>query len=123
MTAAPLGTVSFVDVSTPHTAYVITLPKKSSFGWGGSVVFTPEESGEYAFMLSRHRGLRIFRGTTEITQECRYRIPAQVCGSLKTALLADLEGGVDYRLEFQSLLKRNATFTFLAEEAGHHHEE
>ena len=122
VTAAPLGTVSFVDVSTPHTAYNVTLPATGALGYGGSVVFMPEESGEYAFFLSRYRGLRIFNGNTEVARECRYAVPGDVCGALRTAIVADLEAGVEYRLEFKAIAQRNSQFTLLIEEAGHHDE-
>lgn len=124
VTASPLGTVSFVDVSTPHVAYVVTLPAKTSgIGWGGSVMFMPEESGEYAFMVSRKRGLRIFNGDVEVTRECRYNVPEEVCTSLRTSILADLEAGVDYRLEFEATAERNSQFKLVIEEAGHGHAE
>jgi len=124
VTASPLGTVSFVDVSVPHIAYAITLPAKTSeIGWGGSVMFMPEESGEYAFMVSRKRGLRIFNGDVEVARECRYNIPEEVCTSLRTAILADLEAGVDYRLEFEAIAEVNSQFTLVIEEAGHAHAE
>jgi hypothetical protein len=124
LTAAALGTVPFVDVSLPHTGYVITLPANtSSCGWGGSVNFIPEESGEFAFLLSRYPGLRIFNGTTEVSRECRFQVPSDVCGTLRTAIIADLEAGVEYRLEFQTLKQSNAQFTLVVEEAAHHHEE
>jgi hypothetical protein len=124
VTASPLGTVSFVDVSAPHIAYVVTLPAKTSgIGWGGSVMFMPEESGEYAFLVSRKRGLRIFNGDVEVTRECRYNVPEEVCTSLRTAILADLEAGVDYRLEFEATAQVNSTFTLVIEEAGHEHAE
>lgn len=122
VTAASLGTVPFVDVSAPHTAYNITLPATGTFGYGGSVMFTPEESGEYAFLLSRQRGLRIFDGATEVARECRYAVPDDVCGALRTAIVADLEAGVDYRLEFKALVRRNSQFTLVVEEAAHHDE-
>jgi hypothetical protein len=122
VTAAPLGTAPFVDVSVPHIAYNITLPAYG-YGYGGAVNFIPEESGEYAFLLSRHRGLRIFNGTTEVTRECRLHVPEEACGSLRTAVVADLEAGVEYRLEFKALLQRNSQFTLVIEEATHGHAE
>lgn len=122
VTAAALGTTPFVDVSTPHTAYNITLPARS-FGYGGAVNFIPEESGEYAFLLSRHRGLRIFNGNTEVARECRLQVPEETCGSLRTTLVADLDAHVEYRLEFKAIFPQNSQFTLLVEEAGHHHEE
>lgn len=122
VTAAPLGTVSFVDVSAPHTGYNITLPADPTHGYGGSVMFMSEESGEYAFLLSRQRGLRIFNGATEVARECRYNVPEEVCGALRTAIVADLEAGVDYRLEFKAVAPRNSQFTLVIEEAGHHDE-
>jgi hypothetical protein len=121
VTAAALGTIPFVDVSLPHIAYVITLPARtSSWGWGGAVNFLPEESGEFAFLTSRYPGLRIFNGTTEVGLECRYQVPSEVCGSLRTALIADLEAGVEYRLEFWTYTQSNAQFTLVVEEAAHH---
>jgi hypothetical protein len=123
VTASPLGTVSFVDVSLPHTAYIVTLPARTDgIGWGGAVMFTPEETGEYAFLLSRKRGLRIYQGDVEVARECRYNVPEEVCTSLRTAILADLEAGVDYRLEFEAIAERNSQFTLVIEEAGHHEE-
>ncbi|PTL80708.1 hypothetical protein DAT35_28975 [Vitiosangium sp. GDMCC 1.1324] len=124
VTAAALGTIPFVDVSVPHTAYVVTLPAASCGGYGGSVIFTPEESTEYAFLTSRSRGLRIFDGNTEVTRECRYEVPQDVCGSLRAATIADLEAGKDYRLEFKAIRQTNAQFTLVIEETAHHdHEE
>jgi hypothetical protein len=123
VTAAALGTYPFVDVSVPHTAYVITLPADPSGGWGGAVNFMPEESGEYAFLVSRRRGLRIFNGTTEVARECRYDVPEEVCGSLRTAIVADLEAGVEYRLEFKAIAECNSQFTLVVEEAAHDHAE
>jgi hypothetical protein len=120
--AAPLGTYPFVDVSVPHIAYNITLPAHG-YGYGGAVNFIPEESGEYAFLLSRQRGLRIFNGTTEVARECRVQVPEEACGSLRTAVVADLEAGVEYRLEFKAFAQRNSQFTLVIEEAAHSHEE
>ncbi|HZI05652.1 MAG TPA: hypothetical protein VEZ71_16600 [Archangium sp.] len=122
--AAALGTYPFVDVSLPHIAYNITLPANASAGgWGGAVNFMPEESGEYAFLLSRQRGLRIFNGTTEVARECRVQVPEESCGSLRTAVVAELEAGVEYRLEFKARAQRDAQFTLVIEEAGHEHVE
>jgi hypothetical protein len=121
VTAAALGTVPFVDVNLAHTAYNVTLPGCAG-NYGGSVIFTPEESTEYAFLLSRYRGLRIFDGDTEVTRECRSSIPADVCGELKSVTLAPLEAGKDYRLEFRATRTTNSSFTLLIEEAEHEHE-
>ncbi|AKQ70810.1 putative lipoprotein [Myxococcus hansupus] len=123
VTAAALGAPVLVDVSQAHTAYQVTLPKRSQFNYAGRVSFLPDESGEFAFMLSRHRGLRIFEAATgiEVAQECRYNIATNVCSSLKTALIADLEADTEYHLEFRSVLPSNAAFTLIIEEAGHHH--
>ncbi len=122
--AAPLGTYPFVDVSVPHIAYNITLPALASgYGYGGAVNFIPEESGEYAFLLSRQRGLRIFNGTTEVARECGVYVPEEACGSLRTATVAALEAGVEYRLEFKALAQRNSQFTLVVEEAAHDHAE
>ncbi|GHG80313.1 hypothetical protein GCM10012319_33170 [Comamonas sp. KCTC 72670] len=123
VTAAALGAPVLVDVSQAHTAYQVTLPKRSQFNYAGRVSFLPDESGEFAFMLSRHRGLRIFEAATgiEVARECRYNIPTNVCSGLKTALIADLEADTEYHLEFRSLLPSNAAFTLIIEEAGHHH--
>lgn len=124
VSAAPLGTYPFVDVSVPHIAYNITLPADASAGgWGGAVNFLPEETGEYAFLLSRKRGLRIFDGTTEVARECRTEVPEEVCGSLRTAVVAALEAGVEYRLEFKAIKEKNAQFTLVIEEAAHDHVE
>ncbi|MFY0569723.1 hypothetical protein ACN28E_38660 [Archangium lansingense] len=122
VTAAALGSTPFVDVSAPHTAYNITLPARG-YGYGGAVNFIPEESGEYAFFLSRHRGLRIFNGNTEVARECRLQVPEETCGSLRTAVVADLEANVEYRLEFKAIFPQNSQFTLVVEEAAHHHEE
>ncbi|NTX34603.1 hypothetical protein HUA78_09150 [Myxococcus sp. CA033] len=126
VTAAALGAPVLVDVSTPHTAYNITLPSSAtSWGWAGRVSFLPDESGEFAFLLSRHRGLRIYDAATglEVARECRYQVPTEVCGALKTAIVADLEADTEYHLEFRSILSRNAAFSLVIEEAAHHHEE
>jgi hypothetical protein len=120
--AAPLGTIPFVDVSVPHIAYNITLPA-NGYGYGGAVNFIPEETGEYAFLLSRYRGLRIFNGTTEVARECGVYVPEEACGSLRTATVAELEAGVEYRLEFKALFPQNAQFTLVIEEAAHDHAE
>lgn len=125
VTAAALGAPVLVDVSAPHTAYVITLPAAPSFGWAGRVAFIPEESGELAFLVSRYRGLRIYDAATgaEVARECRYSVPADVCGSLKKGIVADLEAGVEYHLEFKALAERNSRFTLVVEEAAHDHTE
>ncbi|MFY1827455.1 hypothetical protein ACN47A_16155 [Myxococcus fulvus] len=126
VTAAALGAPVLVDVSAPHTTFNISLPRSTnSWGWAGRVSFLPDESGEFAFLLSRHRGLRIYEAATgtEVARECRYEIPAEVCGALKTTILADLEADTEYYLEFRSVLRRNASFSLIVEEAGHHHEE
>ncbi|MCE9670884.1 hypothetical protein LY474_24045 [Myxococcus stipitatus] len=126
VTAAALGAPVLVDVSTPHTAYNITLPANpSTWGWAGRVSFLPDESGEFAFLLSRFRGLRIYDAATgaEVARECRYQVPVDVCDVLKTAVVADLEADTEYHLEFRSLLPRNASFSLVIEEAAHHHEE
>ncbi|AGC48704.1 hypothetical protein MYSTI_07432 [Myxococcus stipitatus DSM 14675] len=123
VTAAALGAPVLVDVSTPHTTYKLTLPTSTqSWGWAGRVSFLPDASGEFAFMLSRVRGLRIYDAATgvEVARECRYQVPADVCGALKTAIVADLQADTEYHLEFQALLSRNASFSLLIEEAAHH---
>ncbi|WNG21401.1 hypothetical protein [Cystobacter fuscus] len=121
VTAAALGTVPFVDVNLPHTAYNVTLPGSCN-QYGGSVIFTAEESTEYAFLLSRYQGLRIFDGTTEVGLECRSYISASACGALKSIAIAPLEAGKDYRLEFRASRASDAQFTLLVEEAAHEHE-
>lgn len=123
--AAALGAPVFVDVSAPHTAYVITLPSHPVHGWAGRVAYIPEESGEFAFLVSRYRGLRIYDAATgaEVARECRYSVPTDVCGSLKKGIVADLEAGVEYHLEFKAIAERNSQFTLVVEEAGHDHTE
>jgi hypothetical protein len=125
VTAAALGAPVFVDVSAPHIAYVITLPSHPVHGWAGRVAYIPEESGEFAFLVSRSRGLRIYDAATgvEVARECRYNVPGDVCASLKTGIVADLEAGVEYHLEFKALAERSSTFTLLVEEAAHDHSE
>jgi hypothetical protein len=125
VTAAALGAPVFVDVSAPHTAYNITLPAHSFHGWAGRVAYIPEESGEFAFLVSRYRGLRIYDAATgvEVARECRYSVPSNVCGSLKKGIVADLEAGVEYHLEFRALAERNSQFTLVVEEAAHDHTE
>jgi hypothetical protein len=126
VTAAALGAPVFVDVSIPHTAYTITLPANpNGQGWAGRVAYIPEESGELLFLVSRYRGLRIYEAATgiEVARECRYNVAGTVCGSLKTGILADVEAGVEYHLEFRAIAERNSQFTLVIEEAGHHHGE
>ncbi|XXF78765.1 hypothetical protein P2318_03120 [Myxococcaceae bacterium GXIMD 01537] len=121
--ASPLGTFPLVNVDAPHTAFDITLPRLANGTWGGAVNFRAPETGEFAFLLSRHRGLRIFDGATEVTRECRADIDEAVCSSLRTMIHAELEEGVLYRLEFRALRQRNASFTLVVEEASHDHAE
>ncbi|WP_223639094.1 lipoprotein [Corallococcus sp. EGB] len=129
VTAAPYGGPSFVDVSVDHTAYNVTLPaisyRKWTLGYAGSVIFTPEESTEYAFLTSGYRAIRIVNAATneEVGLECRYNIPREVCGSLRTAVTADLEGGVDYRVDFAAIVPQPATFLLVIEETAHDHHE
>lgn len=125
VTAAALGAPVLVDVSLPHTGYNITLPSTGFCGWGGRVGFIPDESGEFAFLLSRHRGVRIYDAATgaEVARECRYSVPTRVCGALKTAIVADLEGGTEYHLQFLAIAERNSEFTLVIEEAAHDHSE
>ncbi|WP_224246266.1 hypothetical protein [Hyalangium gracile] len=123
VTAASLGSTTFPNVNLPHTAYNITLPTQ---GWiyAGAVTYRPAESGEYAFLLSRRRGLKIYDGTTVVSKECSYLIDEAACGSLRRMVTADLEAGKVYRLEFQAVFPQNASFTLVIEEAGEHdHEE
>jgi hypothetical protein len=127
VTAAPLGGPSFVDVSLGHTAYNVTLPaihyKKWTVGYAGSVIYTPEETTEYALLTSGYRATRIFNAATnqEVGLECRYHVPKETCANLRTAVVADLEGGVDYRIEFAAIVPQPATFLLLIEEVGHDH--
>ena len=121
VSAAPLGTQPFVDVNVPHTAYRVSLPGRPGH-YGGSVLFAPEETTEYAFLLSRYRGLRLYDGNKPVALECRYQVPANVCAELRSTLVADLEAGKDYRIEFRAVRKSNAQFTLLVEEAAHGHE-
>ncbi|QSQ22371.1 hypothetical protein JY651_45855 [Pyxidicoccus parkwayensis] len=125
VTAAALNAPVLVDVSLPHTAYNVTLPSTGFCGWGGRVGFIPDESSEFAFLLSRHRGVRIFDAATgaEVARECRYNVPSSVCGDLKTAIVADLEGGAEYYLQFLAIAERNSEFTLVIEETAHDHSE
>ncbi|RKH01535.1 hypothetical protein D7V97_28955, partial [Corallococcus sp. CA053C] len=129
VTAAPLGGPSFVDVSVEHTAYNVTLPaityRQWTFGYAGSVIFTPEESTEYAFLTSGYRAVRIVNAATneEVGLECHYSVPQEVCGSLRSAVTADLEGGIDYRVDFAAVVPQPATFLLVIEETGHDHAE
>ncbi|MFP2896744.1 hypothetical protein [Corallococcus sp. 4LFB] len=129
VTAAPYGGPSFVDVSVEHTAYNITLPaityQQWTLGYAGSVIFTPEESTEYAFLTSGYRAIRVVNAATgeEAGLECRYHVPQEVCGSLRTAVTADLEGGVDYRVDFAAITPQPATFLLVIEETAHDHAE
>lgn len=125
ITAAPFGGPSFVDVSVEHTAYNVKLPaitfKKWTLGYAGSLIFTPEESTEYAFLTSAYRALRVFNAATheEVGLECRYTIPREDCGALRTAVTADLEGGVDYRLDFAAVVPQSDSFLLVIEETAH----
>ncbi|MDY7228169.1 hypothetical protein [Hyalangium rubrum] len=124
VTAAPLGGTTLPNVNLPHTAYNITLPTHSLYSYAGSVTYRPAESGEYAFLLSRQRGLKIYDGNTLVSKECSYAIDETACGSLRRMVTADLEEGKVYRLEFKAVLRRNSAFTLVIEEAGaHDHEE
>ncbi|HEX5749666.1 MAG TPA: hypothetical protein VFZ09_25775 [Archangium sp.] len=120
VTAAPLGTYPFVDVSVPHIAYNITLPANASVGgWGGAVNFMPEETGEFVFLGSTAPHLRIFNGTTEVPVECAMAVPQTVCSSLRVAAVAALEAGVEYRLEFTTHKAHYAQGTLVIEELAH----
>ena len=129
VTAAPLGGPSFVDVSAAHTAYNVTLPAISyrqwTLGYAGSVIFTPEESTEYAFLTSGYRAVRVVNAATneEVGLECHYAVPQEVCGSLRSAVTADLEGGIDYRVDFAAVVPQPASFLLVIEETGHAHAE
>jgi hypothetical protein len=120
--AAPPGSTAIPNVNTPHTAFNITLPADSPSTYTGSVTFRPPETGEYAFLLSRRRAFKIYEGDTLISRECSAFIDETSCGSLQRLVMADLEAGKVYRLEFKAALAQNATFTLVIEE-GHHHEE
>ncbi|WP_244237457.1 hypothetical protein [Corallococcus llansteffanensis] len=129
VTAAPLGGPSFVDVSVEHTAYNVTLPaityQRWTLGYAGSVIFTPEESTEYAFLTSGYRAVRVVNAATneEVGLECHYSVPQEVCGSLRSAVTADLEGGIDYRVDFAAVVPQAASFLLVIEETGHAHSE
>lgn len=123
VTAAAPGSTTLPNVNLPHTAYTITLPARATSGYEGSVTYRPIESGEYAFLLSRYRALRIYDGETIVSRECSYFIDEAACSSLRRAVTADLEAGKVYRLEFKALFPVNASFTLIIEEAGHHEHE
>ncbi|HEX8699558.1 MAG TPA: hypothetical protein VF815_12020 [Myxococcaceae bacterium] len=123
VSAAALNNPLIPNVNLPHTAYNITLPVHSTFGYAGSVTYRPVEDGEYAFFLSRHRAFKIYDGTTVVSRECSYTIGDTTCASLRRMVTADLEAGKVYRLEFKAVRSANASFTLIVEEAAHHHEE
>jgi hypothetical protein len=120
--AAPLGSTAIPNVNAPHTAFNITLPADATYHYAGSLTFRPAETAEYAFFLSRHRVFRIYDGDTLVSRECSSFIDKASCGSLRRQVMADLEEGKVYRLEFKAVHARNASFTLVIEEA-HHHEE
>jgi hypothetical protein len=121
--AAPLGSATIPNVNKPHTAYNITLPADATYSYAGSVTYRPVESGEYAFLLSRKRAFTIYDGDTVVARECSGFIDEASCGSLRRMVVADLEEGKVYRLEFKALLEKNASFTLVIEEAHHEEEE
>lgn len=121
--AGALGSPTLPNVNLPHTAYQVSLPAAQGSTYAGAVTYRPIESGEYAFLLGRKRGLRIFDGSVEVSRECTTLIDETACGSLRRAVVADLEAGKVYRLEFRAVLERNASFLLVVEEAGHHEEE
>ncbi|WP_224368403.1 hypothetical protein [Hyalangium versicolor] len=124
VTAAAPGSTTIPNVNLPHTAFNITLPATSPcHSYAGSVTYRPAESGEFAFFLSRKRGLKIYDGTTLVSKECSYLIDEAACGSLRRMVTADLEEGKVYRLEFEAVRQSNATFTLVVEEAGEHDHE
>jgi hypothetical protein len=120
--AAPLGSAAIPNVNAPHTAFNITLPADATYSYAGSVTFRPMETAEYAFLLSRRRAFRIYDGNILVSRECSSLIDEESCGSLRRMVMADLEAGKVYRLEFKAGHERNASFTLVIEEA-HHHEE
>jgi hypothetical protein len=120
--AAPLGSTTIPNVNAPHTAFNITLPADATYEYAGSVTFRPTETAEYAFFLSRRRAFRIYDGDTLVSRECASFIDEESCGSLRRMVIADLELGKVYRLEFKAALERNASFTLVIEEAHHHDE-
>jgi hypothetical protein len=122
VSAAPLGSTPIPNVNTPHTAFTITLPAAPTDGYAGAVTFRPPETGEYAFFLSRRRAFKIYDGTALVSRECASLVDAALCGSLRRQVMADLEEGKVYRLEFKAGLEQNASFNLVIEE-GHHDEE
>jgi hypothetical protein len=123
ISAAALGSPTIPNVNLPHTAYNITLPANTTFGYAGSVTYRPAEDGEYAFFLSRHRAFKIYDGNTLVSRECSYSINKATCASLRRMVTADLEMGKVYRLEFKAVRPENAAFTLIIEEAAHHEDE
>lgn len=121
--AASLGNPSIPNVNKPHTAYNITLPADPLYSYAGSVSFRPAETSEYAFFLSRKRAFKIYDGDVLVSRECAAFIDETSCGSLQRMVMADLEAGKVYRLEFKAVLEQNATFTLVVEEAHHGHAE
>ncbi len=121
--AAPLGGTPVPNVNAPHTAFNITLPADATYNYAGSVTFRPPETGEYAFFLSRKRAFKIYDGDTVVSRECSSLVDETSCGSLRRTVMADLEEGKVYRLEFKAVHARNASFTLVIEEGHHEHEE
>jgi hypothetical protein len=91
VTAAPYPGSVFSAISTPHTAYTITLPSSGS-EFGGQVIYQPSTTGAFAFFLAPDVDLTLYPSSgPALAPVGEQPISAAECAGLSSAVVYQLD--------------------------------
>lgn len=108
------------DISTPHTAYTVTLPGAASSYSGGTYYF-PVVTGEFAFFVNPESTLTLYDSSDSLVEALdQGPVDAEVCSLLSEAKLYELSDTEFYTVVFGP--EEETSLLTLVEYLGEHRE-
>lgn len=100
VSAAPYPGPVFSAISTPHTAYTVTLPS-SGTEYGGQVIYQPSTTGAFAFFLAPDVELTLYPSSgLALTPVGEQAIGTEECAGLNTAVVFSLDENETYTVVY-----------------------
>lgn len=100
VSAAPYPGPVFSAISTPHTAYTVTLPS-SGTEYGGQVIYQPSTTGAFAFFLAPDVELTLYPSSgPALTPVGEQAISTEECAGLNTAVVYSLDEEETYTVVY-----------------------
>jgi hypothetical protein len=105
VSAAPFPGPVFSAISTPHTAYTVSLPS-SGADYSGQVIYQPSTTGAFAFFLAPDVELALYPSSgPALVPVGEQAISAAECAGLSTALVYQLDAGPSAASTFLAIVE------------------